>query len=96
MNPEAFWEMTFGEARRVIEAVVRRRNDEAARQAATAYKLADLITLGISNLFSKHRQQYPSLKEAFPGLIDDDEVQKDWRTTRDRFREAFNNTKIRR
>ena len=89
MNPEAFWEMSFGEVRRVIEAVVRKRDNEAARQAATAYTLANMIVLGVSNLFSKQKQHYPSPSEAFPGLFDGVDTEQDWTTMRENFHDAF-------
>ncbi len=89
ISPEAFWEMSWGEVRTVADALGKRRNDETRFQAATAYNMAKLTVLGVSNLLSKNRQHYPSLQEAFPGLFDDVEFEQDWRLMRAKFHESF-------
>lgn len=67
-----YWDMSLDEIRRKLESYKRVREQQAREEATMAWKLADLIGVSVSRLFSKNNK-YPEIEDVFPELFDQTE-----------------------
>lgn len=80
LSPDEFWGMSIGEVEQVINARLKRQQEQVKLQATMLWKLGNLIAFAAHDL--KH---YPPLHEAFPGLFQAPaERQTDWRVMKAR------------
>lgn len=80
LSPDEFWEMSIGEVEQVVNARLKRRQEQTKLQATMLWKLGNLIAFAAHD--PKH---YPSLHEAFPGLFRAPKGQQtDWRVIKSR------------
>lgn len=64
-----YWDMSLDEIRRKLESHKRQMEQTAKEKAVMTWKLADLIGVSVSRLFSKNNR-YPSIEDVFPELFD--------------------------
>lgn len=80
ISPDEFWEMSISEVEQVINARLKRQQEQMKLQATMLWKLGNLIAFAAHD--PKH---YPPLHEAFPGLFQPpQERQTDWRVIKAR------------
>lgn len=81
LAPDEFWGMSIGEVEQVINARLKRQQEQTKLQATMLWKLGNLIAFAAHD--PKH---YPPLHEAFPGLFQppQEQQQTDWRVMKAR------------
>lgn len=81
-----YWYLTYGEIKATIEAHQANTKLRIREQASLHHSLANLIGISVARLMND-KAEYPSLKEAYPGifsdLVDEKEPQ-DWRIAKAR------------
>lgn len=91
--PDEFWDMSIGEVEQVVNARLKRQQEQTKLQATMLWKLGNLIAFAVHD--PKH---YLPLHEAFPGLFRaPQEQQTDWRVMKARMTaySAVKNAKMR-
>ena len=81
-----YWYLTYGEIKATIDAHQANQKLHTREQASQNHSLANLIGLSVARLINDEAE-YPSLKEAYPGIfsdIVDEPVQQDWRLAKAR------------
>ena len=98
INISEYWYLTYGEIRATIDAHQANTKLRIREQASLHHSLANLIGISVARLMND-KVEYPSLKEAYPGLFSDiveEPVQQDWRLAKARllqYAEANNKKK---
>lgn len=69
IDPIIYWDMTYQEIETGIKAYNKRLKRDLEVKASMDYKLADLIGVSISRLFSKD-VKYPSIDKAYPNVFE--------------------------
>lgn len=73
--PQDFWEMSAGEAEKLISLRQKHQREQVEMQAAFVWRLGNLVRIGVND-----PKKYPSLEEEFPQLFQKKERQQtDWR-----------------
>lgn len=76
------WQMTYGEAASVAQAIERREYAQREMQATIAWKTAEMVGQYIAYMFAKSAPRPQSLYQAFPWL---EKPEEDWQVLKARF-----------
>ena len=93
-----YWYLTYGEIKVTIDAYQANQKLHIREQAGLHHSLANLIGISVARLMD-NKAEYPSLKEAYPGIFSDLETappQEDWEISKIRmmqYAEANNKKK---
>lgn len=80
LSADEFWDMSIGEVEQIVNARLKRQQEQTKLQATMLWNLGNLIAFAAHD--PKH---YPPLHEAFPGLFrPPQERQTDWRVMKAR------------
>lgn len=92
-----FWGMTLAELERLFQSKRRIKKQQLQEKAAFDYKLAELIGVSVSRIYSKSNEM-PAIEEAYPDIFDVQKIQEEKEHKQDelsalrfrQFAEAFN------
>lgn len=82
IQPGEIWEMTYGEAASVAQAIERREQSQRDMQATIAWKTAEMVGQYVAYMFARSAPRPQGLYQAFPWLAPPDD---DWRALKARF-----------
>lgn len=84
IDARAYWDYTLGEIQAMIQAYSDRERRMLRNQAAVGYCVASITGASVGRYINS-KNQFPTAREAFPGLFDDDSAQQaDWGIMRNR------------